>query len=70
MREEPYGPVLNFAHWLDAMLPNLRIKAENHAVGCWKRQALLTPVECIHGYGICPECDPCNCGGMEDGRHG
>lgn len=21
------------------------------------------PIECDHGYDVCPECDPCTCGG-------
>lgn len=34
-----------------------------HAEDCKLRLAVMctTPVECDHGYDVCPECDPCTC---------
>lgn len=36
----------------------------DHAPDCKWRVALLCaiPIECPHGYDVCPECDPCTCG--------
>lgn len=44
---------------------------ERHAEDCLFRISMVCPVEveCEHGYGVCPECDPCTCGagaGKED----
>ena len=38
------------------------IKAK-HKEDCLFRIAATCsiPVECEHGYDVCPECDPCNC---------
>lgn len=44
-----------------------RVKAtlsKNHKPTCRFRLAetCAIPVECEHGYDVCPECDPCTCG--------
>lgn len=37
---------------------------EHHAEGCpqWRAMCCTTPIECPHGYDVCPVCDPCTCG--------
>ena len=37
---------------------------ERHHDLCKFRQAVTCAVaiECEHGYDVCPECDPCDCG--------
>jgi hypothetical protein len=27
------------------------------------------PIECEHGYDVCPKCDPCTCFKKEESRH-
>jgi hypothetical protein len=36
---------------------------EAHVPGCRTRIAAecAVPIECHHGYDVCPECDPCTC---------
>jgi len=36
---------------------------ENHLDGCQFRLAATCsiPVECDHGFDVCPTCDPCTC---------
>jgi hypothetical protein len=35
----------------------------NHKTSCRFRRAetCALPVECEHGYDVCPKCDPCTC---------
>lgn len=35
-----------------------------HVEGCPYRRAVTcsVPIECEHGYDVCPECDQCTCG--------
>lgn len=43
-----------------------------HAVHCRFRLATTctTPIECEHGYDVCPQCDPCTCSDPESpARH-
>ena len=37
---------------------------ERHDKNCSFRVSMTCPVEieCSHGYGVCPKCDPCTCG--------
>lgn len=39
------------------------VGAHAHHPGCQMRAAIQCAVglECIHGYDVCPICDPCNC---------
>lgn len=34
-----------------------------HKAGCPELRArtCTTPIECLHGFDVCPECDPCTC---------
>jgi hypothetical protein len=36
---------------------------QEHVEGCKFRLAVTCniPIECDHGYDVCPECDPCTC---------
>lgn len=37
-----------------------------HKEDCRFRKAVLCPIpiECEHGFDVCPECDTCDCGGQ------
>lgn len=39
-----------------------------HRDGCPYRRAVTcsTPIECKHGYDVCPTCDPCMCAVSEE----
>lgn len=42
----------------------LRVRTpEEHRQGCRTRTAATcaVPIECEHGYDVCPRCDPCTC---------
>jgi len=36
---------------------------KEHEEGCRFRlaAACAVPIECDHGYDVCPQCDPCSC---------
>ncbi len=40
----------------------------DHKEGCpYRRSATCSvPIECDHGYDVCPECDPCTCEAVLD----
>lgn len=43
---------------------------QEHAKDCKFRKAATcgTPIECDHGYDVCPTCDPCTCGTKITGK--
>lgn len=48
-----------------AALAQLRVSPDpqRHMPDCPLRRAIecTTPIECDHGYDVCPKCDPCTC---------
>jgi len=45
---------------------------KGHKVKCKFRVSTLcaVPIECEHGFDVCPQCDPCTCGSLPKTRPG